>query len=118
MHIASILPLIAALYVPSDSAVITLRSHDPQVPSLKWVAFDDARRPIARGVAPGVVRQATAGAAVTYCSDSGVAWLELVVEVGDANKGRMRAYGACTRVVVRGRAVQTLGVDDPRLSHR
>lgn len=98
---------------PPDSVTITMKPRRPEVPTMNWVAFDDARRPIGRGTAPTTISHAAGGAAITYCADREGEWLELTV---DLKGGTMQAYGHCTRVTVRGKAVQTTGVPDPRLS--
>ena len=116
MLLLAVLFSTANAFPPSDSATVFLKPNDPTVPLMKWIAFDDARRPVARGTTPSTLKQASEGVAITYCSDSGTGWLEVVVEVGRGDKGRMYASGQCTRVIVRDKAIQLLGVVDPRLA--
>jgi hypothetical protein len=105
--IASLIPPISA-----DSATITLRPFNKSVGTIEWLSLDEKSRPIDRGVAPAVTKQASDGVPVVYCSATKTAgFLELIVDVGG---GQITASAFCTRVVVRGKAVQTTGVDDPR----
>ena len=113
MFTAWLLALSLASAPSTDSVTVTVKPRRPEAATMGWVAFDDARRPIGRGTAPGTISQASDGTAVTYCAAKDDEWIELTV---DLRGGVMRAYGHCTRVTVKGKAVKTLGVADPRLA--
>lgn len=112
MLVAAVLFAVARLPVASDSATITLRPVNKSVASIEWVSLDEKNRPIDRGVAPGIAKQASGGVPVVYCAEATTSgFLELVVDVGG---GKITASAYCTQVVVRGKAVRTTGVEDPR----
>jgi len=112
--IAGIVAASTSAGTPADSATITLRPYNKSTVALNWVSFDEKKRPIDRGAAPAVTKQASDGTPITYCAeDTKSGFLELVVDVGG---GQMTAYAYCTRVIVHGKAVKTMGVEDPRLS--
>jgi hypothetical protein len=112
MLMSVLLGAVLAISQPVDSATVTLRPHDKTVRIMAWVAFDATGREIDRGTTPTVTKQQTSGQAVTYCTDNpSDGFLELVVTV---RAGKMTAWATCTRVTVRGIAVKTEGVPDPR----
>ena len=96
-----------------DCASIALKPRDARSGAIRWIAFDDTGRPVGRGTTPTTIGQAAEGVGVTYCAESETVWLELRVEV---KAGHIDAWGHCTRVTVKGQAVQTTGVSDPRVS--
>ncbi len=86
---------------------------------VRWIAMTDSGRVLSRGVTPAEVDHAGKGTAVVFCSEDGVAWLALTVEVTSSWNpfgGTMRATGACTKVTVDGKKVSTVGTADPRRS--
>lgn len=111
----AILVAVLAVGTETDSAALRLRSDDLRQPAIRWIAFDSAGRQVGRGTTPALLMHNSDGVPLTYCSDLGTPWLALTVEVRrNGQSGTMHATGACTRVTVRGKSVQVVGVEDPR----
>jgi|GEM_PF-3597097 len=107
--------LVAPPRQPGDSAVVSLRPHDPSSAGMTWVALDSSNRVLNEGTTPSMVKLPAHGPAVIYCVERGAGFLELEVHTAE---NRIRASGRCTKVSVRGMAVRTESMLDPRAPER
>lgn len=109
-----LLQFVSLVFSPAmsvDSATISLKPELPAGVGMTWVAFDAEKRVVSRGSTPATLKQAANGVPLTYCADNGIGFLELVVLT---ENNRIRATARCTKVLVRGTAIRTEGVLDPR----
>ncbi|WP_434479319.1 hypothetical protein [Gemmatimonas sp.] len=94
-----------------DSTSVALRPVSVTDVGMTWVALDSARHVVNQGGTPSTVKMPPFGSTLTYCVDRGAGHLELVVQ---NPQSRITATARCTKVTVRGLAIRTESVRDPR----
>ena len=94
-----------------DSTAMTLRPASNVGTGMTWVALDSTRHVVDQGTTPATLKISPTAPTLIYCVERGAGDLEIVLR----NSGyRITATARCTKVTVRGLAIRTEAMRDPR----
>lgn len=111
LHIVFAMSVHAAPMQVKDSTLMTLRAANDAGVSMTWVALDSTRHVVNQGTTPATLKVPPTGPALIYCVERGTGDLEVVLRNRDY---QITATARCTKVTVRGLAIRTEAMRDPR----
>lgn len=94
-----------------DSTVMTLRPASTVGTGMTWVALDSTRHVVDQGTTPATLKLPPTAPTLVYCVERGAGDLEILLRNRDY---RITATARCTKVTVRGLAIRTEAIRDPR----